>query len=254
MLLSGHLILRFFIHFILDNLIKMRPSEVITCKEISRGKPVNLMSHFLHFMVADDHPAFRKGVAAFLREHYADCKVDEAANGEDVLKALHDSSFDIIFIDIMMPGLNGIETTKQIVNTDQDAKIIALSFYEDETSIITMFESGAKGYLNKNAGREEIMQAVENVLNDSIYISNKSMNDVLWRKLNSRNSIKNKPVSQREKEILLLICKGLSTREIAAQLHLSVKTVENHRNHLLEKTNTNNTASLVLYAAKKGWV
>ena len=232
----------------------MRPSEVITCKEITAGKTVNLMSYALHFMVADDHPAFRKGVASFLREHYADCKVDEAASGDDVLKALHESAFDIIFIDIIMPGLNGIEATKQIVNTDPDAKVIALSFYEDETSIISMFESGAKGYLNKNAGREEIMQAVENVLNDSIYISNKSMNDVLWRKLNSRNSIKNRPVSQREKEILLLICKGLSTREIAAQLHLSVKTVENHRNHLLEKTNTNNAASLVLYAAKKGWV
>jgi DNA-binding NarL/FixJ family response regulator len=232
----------------------MRQTEIITCKEFPITETVCAMNNSLHFMVADDHPAFRKGVAAFLREHYADCKVDEASNGDDVLKALHNSSFDVIFVDIIMPGLNGIETTKQILHLNPDAKIVALSFYEDETSIITMFESGAKAYLNKNAGREEIMKAVENVLNDSIYISNKSINDVLWKKLNNRNGIKNRPVSQREKEILLLICRGFSTREIAEQLHLSAKTVENHRNHLLEKTNTNNTASLVLYAAKKGWV
>ena len=117
-----------------------------------------------------------------------------------------------------------------------------------------MFESGAKAYLNKNAGRREIMQAVENVLNDTIYISNKNMHSVIWKKLSNKRNIKSRPISQREKEILLLICKGFSTREIAEQLHLSAKTVENHRNHLLEKTETNNTASLVLYAAKKGWV
>jgi DNA-binding NarL/FixJ family response regulator len=229
----------------------MRHSEFLTCNQI---KTISVVGNSLYFMVADDHPAFRKGVAEFLREHYAGCKVDEASNGDEVLKALHDSSYDIIFVDIIMPGLNGIETTKQIVHLNPDAKIIALSFYDDETSIISMLESGAKAYLNKNAGREEIMEAVENVLDDLIYISNKKMHEAIWKKLSHKGNIKNRVVSEREKEILLLICKGLNTKEIAAQLHLSVKTIENHRNHLLEKTGTNNAASLVLYAAKKGWV
>jgi DNA-binding NarL/FixJ family response regulator len=205
-------------------------------------------------MVADDHPAFRNGVASFLKEHFAGCSVDEASNGDKVLEAINHFYYDIFFVDIVMPGLNGIETTKQIIANNPEAKVIALSFYEDETSIITMFESGAKAYLNKNAGRSEIIEAVENVLHDSIYISNKNTHALLWKQLNNKANLKYRPISQREKEILLLICKGLSTKEIAGQLHLATKTVENHRNHLLEKTAANNTASLVLYAAKKGWV
>jgi DNA-binding NarL/FixJ family response regulator len=82
-------------------------------------------------MVADDHPAFRNGVAAFLRSHFTGCKVDEAGNGDQVLKALNNFDYDIIFIDIVMPGLNGIETTKHIITNRPDAKIIALYFYED---------------------------------------------------------------------------------------------------------------------------
>jgi len=217
-------------------------------------KTVVTLNTSIRFLVADDHPAFRNGVAAFLREHFTGCSIDEAANGDEVLQTLNHFNYDIIFIDIVMPGLNGIETTKQIMASHPDAKIIALSFYEDETSIISMFENGAKAYLNKNAGKQEIIEAVENVLEDTIYLSNKNINGILWKQLTSRSNIKNRPISQREKEILLLICKGLSTKEIASQLHLSVKTVENHRNHLLEKTAANNTASLVLYAAKKGWV
>jgi len=217
-------------------------------------KIVVTLNTSLRFIVADDHPAFRNGVAAFLREHFTNCRVDEAANGDEVLQALNHFDYDIFFIDIVMPELNGIETTKKIIANRPDAKIIALSFYEDETSILTMFESGAKAYLNKNADKQEIINAVENVLDDTIYISNKKIKDLLWKQLSNRSNIKTRTISQREKEILLLICKGLGTKEIAGQLHLSVKTVENHRNHLLEKTAANNTASLVLHAAKKGWV
>lgn len=211
------------------------------------------MNTSLHFIVADDHPAFRKGMVAFLSEHFTSCTVDEADNGEAVLQALDNSQYDIIFLDIKMPELNGIETTKRIVARNPDAKVIALSFYEDETSILTMFESGAKAYLNKDANSSEIMNAVENVLHDSIYISNKNVHEALRKQL-SGNYTKNRALSEREKEILILICKGFSTKEIADQLYLSAKTVENHRNHLLEKTGTNNTASLVMYAAKKGLV
>jgi len=217
-------------------------------------KIVVALNTTMRFMVADDHPAFRQGVAYFLRAHFPGCSVDEASDGYEVLEALNHFNYDIFFVDIVMPGLNGIETTKQIIANHPDAKIIALSFYEDETSIIAMFESGVKAYLNKNADKREIVEAVESVLHDSIYISNKNSHAILWRQLNNKASVKDRPISQREKEILLLICKGLSTKEIAGQLHLSTKTVENHRNHLLEKTAVNNTASLVLYAAKKGWV
>jgi DNA-binding NarL/FixJ family response regulator len=207
----------------------------------------------LHFIVADDHPAFRKGLAAFLNEHFNSCIVDEADNGEAVLQALDHSCYDIIFLDIKMPELNGIETTKRIVARNPEAKVIALSFYEDETSILTMFESGAKAYLSKDANSTEIMNAVENVLHDSIYISNKNVHDALRKQLTGSYT-RNRSLSEREKEILVLICKGFSTKEIADQLFLSAKTIENHRNHLLEKTGTNNTASLVMYAARKGLV
>jgi len=217
-------------------------------------KTIVVLNTTIRFMLADDHPAFRNGVAAFLRDHFTDCSIDEAAGGYEVLEALNHFDYDIFFIDIVMPDLNGIETTKKIIANHPDAKVIALSFYEDETSIIAMFESGVKGYLNKNAGKREIIEAVESVLHDSIYISNKNSHALLWKQLKSKANLKDRPISQREKEILLLICKGFSTKEIAGHLHLSTKTVENHRNHLLEKTAAHNTASLVLYAAKKGWV
>jgi NarL family two-component system response regulator LiaR len=93
-------------------------------------------------MVADDHPAFRNGVAAFLREHFTGCSIDEAANGDEVLDALTHFDYNIFFIDIVMPGLNGIETTKKIVANHPDAKVIALSFYEDEQASLPCLKAG----------------------------------------------------------------------------------------------------------------
>jgi DNA-binding NarL/FixJ family response regulator len=179
-------------------------------------------------------------------------EVWEAENGEDFLNRLTEKLPDLVLMDIEMPVMNGIDATLQALIRFPELKIIALSMFGDEEYFQKMIDAGACGFLLKNSDFSEVRRAVTNVLQGNNYFTE----EILYRFVNKFKTRQSNPaeeevtLSDREKEVLMLICKGLSNQDIASQLFISKRTVDHHRASLMTKTNTNNAASLVVYAVK----
>lgn len=184
--------------------------------------------------------------------------IHQAQNGMEVLELLNREPVDIIFMDIKMPVMNGIEATKNVKAKHPDVKVIAVSMFDDQEFVTEMFGNGASAYLLKNTDRDEITEAIETVLSGEQYYS-RDVSEALFKQLLTKSKVPQYddgtyPLTEREKQVLILICKEFSNREIADQLFVSSRTVEGHRNRLVHKTNSKNTAGLVAYAIRhKFW-
>ena len=204
----------------------------------------------IQIVLADDHQLFRNGLKILLDAFKEFSVVGEAANGEEVLKIVSNCGCDIVLMDINMPVMDGIKATKQSLEINPDIKIIALSMYGEEEYYYRMVEAGAKGFILKDSDISEVKDAIYTVYKGGNYFSQELLYNVI-QKLKTRES-ENKVanLSKREKEILFKICEGLSNKEIADTLFISKRTVDKHRANLLSKTNSKNTASLILYSIK----
>ncbi len=204
----------------------------------------------IQIVLADDHQLFRNGLKILLDAFKEFSVVGEAANGEEVLKIVSNCGCDIVLMDINMPVMDGIKATKQSLEINPDIKIIALSMYGEEEYYYRMVEAGAKGFILKDSDISEVKDAIYTVYKGGNYFSQELLYNVI-QKLKTRES-ENKVanLSKREKEILFKICEGLSNQEIADTLFISKRTVDKHRANLLSKTNSKNTASLILYSIK----
>ncbi|RYY93946.1 MAG: response regulator transcription factor, partial [Chitinophagaceae bacterium] len=182
--------------------------------------------------------------------------VAEASDGENLLGMVALYKPDVVITDIRMPGLDGIAATRALQREIPDLPVIGLSTYDEEQVIVDMLEAGARGYLLKNASKEEIFTAVEAVYRGEIYFCSstsprlaeliaKSTYNPFRRRLTA-------DINDREREIIRLICQEFSSKEIALQLHNSVRTVESYRDRLLDKVGARNVAGLVVYAIKNG--
>ena len=201
-------------------------------------------------IIADDHPVFRNGLENILKHVKPIGQVKQAANGREVIELLEKGQAEIVFMDINMPVMDGIAATKLIKKQFPFVKVIALSMHDDRDHIKEMFTSGAVGYLLKNTTKDEVEEAIRTVLNGETFYT-KEVSDVLLKNILTsapKHQTVTEPLSEREKEVLRLICKQFSTKEIAEQLWISERTVENHRIHLLQKTGSKNIAGLVYYA------
>jgi DNA-binding NarL/FixJ family response regulator len=205
-------------------------------------------------ILVDDHDILREGLKVVLTQlQFADI-IAEARNGKDFLHIMETQQPDIILMDIAMPEMDGIEATKAILKKFPDLKIIALTMFGDEEYYFKMIHAGARGFVLKKTGLDELQNAITTVMNGDNYFSNELLRNIIINisdKKFNRNSTNN-PVdfTKRELEILQQICNGLSNNEIAEKLHISPKTVEGHRNSLLSKTQSKNTVTLVMYAIK----
>jgi len=201
-------------------------------------------------IIVDDHLMVRTGLSLILKDNDKLSVIVEAVDGDDFLHLLNNHSPDVVLMDINMPKMNGFEATKAAILRRPDLKIIALSMHDDEEYIESMMQAGAKGFLLKTVKADELYKAIEMVMAGENFFSQDVMK-VLTKKLYSK-TIEGEQIiiNPREKEVLILLCNGLSTQEIAEKLNISPRTVESHRAHLLEKTNSKNTISLVLYALK----
>ena len=202
--------------------------------------------------IVDDHSIFRDGLKTLLKE-IPDVKVlGEAANGKEFLRKIEKKPPEIVLMDIKMPVMNGIEATRKAMEKYPDMKIIALSMFDDYEYLDDILEAGAKGFMVKNIGIKELINAIENLMNGGFYFCD-NMVKIAAKRLKKRDedneaqSIADS-LSKRELEILKLICEGLSTKQISEKLGISPRTVGGHRNNILKKTGLNNTASLVSFA------
>lgn len=202
--------------------------------------------------IVDDHSLFREGLKMLLSNLDYIGEIYEADNGQQFIDGLSQNKVDIAMLDIEMPVMNGIQAAQKAKEIAPGIKIIALSMYSDENYYLSMIEAGACGFLLKNSNFQEVEKAITDVYNDKSYISIEILNNILKQPQKSNLINVNEELTEREDEILLLICKGLTNNEIADRLGLSKRTVDKHRENLLLKTQSKNTANLVIYAIKSG--
>ena len=209
----------------------------------------------IHIAFVDDHLLFREGIKAIFQEEKDMEIIIEASNGEEFLNALRNSVVkpSIVLLDIRMPNLDGYETAKIVLEEYPAMKIIILTMHEEERHIIKMIELGVNGYLMKNASPDEVIECIKCVREYDYYFNNKItkiMRKVMMYK-GKRTAVNSMyDLSEREIEVLALICKEFTAKEIGEQLFISFRTVEGHRKKLLAKLKVRNTAGLVVFALK----
>ena len=211
----------------------------------------------LQIIIADDHPVFRIGMELIIKKINKSFHVLHAANGYEVLEIIRCHPVDIVFMDIRMPGMDGIETSYRIKKSTPGVKIIALSPMGEKYDVLKMFKAGANGYLLKNASLEKIETAFKAIIKGRNYFT-EEIRCFFSGKLNEKcrlnlDKLLREELSEREKEILIFICRQFSTREIAEKTGLSEKTIEIHRGHIMDKTHSRNMVGLALYAVEKGF-
>ena len=210
------------------------------------------MTNQYHIAIVDDHKVFRKGLRTILNKIRNVNVVAEAENGKEFLEIYAKTpEINMVFMDISMPGMDGIQTTKLAKEKCSDLKIIALSSYEDQEHLNLMLLAGANGYILKTADLPEFEKAIHKVGQGKPYFSDDIL-DNLTEKVFYQPSKKEKlpEFSSREIEIMQLLCQGLSNKKIGDILHISDRTVERHKTNLLQKTTTENTLNLVIYAIR----
>ncbi len=202
--------------------------------------------------IVDDHEIFRNGLKMVLgRLKYVDL-AGEAENGQEFVNMLKEVVPDIVLMDIEMPVLNGIEASKTALKLHPKLKIIALTMFGDDEYIQSMMDVGAKGFLMKNINKETLDKAILTVHNGGNYYSEELFEFFTKQFTKEKESPESDlNLTRREKEILQLLCEGLSNKEIADALFISERTVLGHKTNLLTKTNTKNSLSLMAYAIKK---
>jgi len=201
----------------------------------------------LTLALVDDHEMFRSGIKLILSQK-EEWKIGiEAGNGADFLAKMELIRPDVVLMDIAMPGLDGCETAKKALKRQPDLKIIALSMHNDQEYYYKMIEAGAMGFVLKNSGVGELFHAIEAVAEGNNYFAQDLLKQIVLR-INHGSAEEKLQLNAREKSVLYYICNGYTNREIAEALYLSVKSIEKYRSSLLHKTQTRNSAHLVMHA------
>jgi len=204
----------------------------------------------IKIIIADDHQLFRNGLKILL-DSFPEFEVTgEASNGEEFLRLIRNTQADIALMDINMPELDGIEATRKGLKICPSMNIIALSMYGEEEYYYKMVDAGAKGFVLKDSDITEVKEAIQTVYKGGSFFSQELLYHVIQKIKHREHESKTASLSKREREILYKICEGMSNQEIADTLFISKRTVDKHRANLLGKTNSKNTASLILFAIR----
>lgn len=209
----------------------------------------------LKVIIADSYPFFRDGFHSALKKIRLINKITHASDGAELLQVLEKEFHHIVFIDVKIPVINGIEAAKKIKRNFPDVKVVALCTHDDMRGIVEMINYGAAGCILKNTNKFEIERVITDVVSGKNYFS-PNLSGEVFQKLISKHRqhiLADDILTLREKEILGLICKQQTTGEISETLFISVKTVETHRGELLQKTKSKNVAGLVLWAIRNGY-
>jgi DNA-binding NarL/FixJ family response regulator len=210
----------------------------------------------IRVILVDDHTLVREGIRSLLENLDGIEIVGDAADGNEALRLMARQRPDLALLDISMPGLNGLEATRRAAKEYPRTRVIVLSMHADDEFIQRAFQAGAAGYLLKNADLQELELAVRAVARGAAWISPAISNKVIATYGGARKRAGNPsgPLTSRQREILQLIAEGLSSKEVAERLELSVKTVETHRTRLMDRLGIHGLAGLVRYAVRLGIV
>ena len=209
----------------------------------------------VNILIADDHQLILNGITDMLKPYKRYKIVGKAMDGKEAVEKAFELKPDIIFMDISMPGLNGIEATKIIVEKLPGIKILALTQHDENEYVLQILNAGGSGYLLKNSKKEEFEEAIESVLRGKKYlsreISDQMINDLLHQHSGRRNE-KNEEIhlTKREIEIIQKIADDMSNQEIADELNISLRTVETHRRNLMQKLKVKTVVALLKYASQ----
>lgn len=211
----------------------------------------------IQLFIADDHQMLLDGIKALLRDVEDVVVVGEASNGSDVLVYVEQHPVDVVLMDISMPVMNGIETTTHIVSKYPHVRVIALTMHGERSFIARVLKAGASGYVLKNTGKQDLLQAIRRVAAGGTYISHEvasAMMEQFMPQAARRSGAASvaSELTKREEEILRLIAQEMTNNEIADRLFISMHTVETHRKNLIRKIGVKNTAGLVKYAMQQG--
>lgn len=206
-------------------------------------------------LLADDHAIVRDGIRSLLEKEPDMPVVGEAENGRQAVQLALKLRPDLVILDITMPDLNGIEAARQLRDQLPNLKIIALSMHADKRFVAEMLQAGASGYLQKNCAFKNLVNAIRTVVSGQMYLSPSITGIVVEgfkRNLPAGAVSESGPLSPKEREVLQLLAEGSSTKEIADRLAVSAKTVDTHRQHIMDKLNLRSVAELTKYAIREG--
>jgi len=204
----------------------------------------------IRILLADDHVIVRQGLRLLL-EQAGMRVIGEASDGQEALRLAHEHMPDVAVLDLAMPALNGLETARRLREILPQTKIVLLTMYTEEPYVLEALQAGVVGYVLKTQAAGDIVQAIRDALQGAIYLSSRVAHTVVQAYL-TQASRSPDPLTSREREIVQRIAEGQTTKEIAAVLGLSVKTVESHRSSLMRKLDIHETATLGRYAIRRG--
>jgi len=210
----------------------------------------------IRVLIADDHKIMLAGLRSLL-EKQADFEVvGEAENGRKAVQMAQEKNPDVVVMDVSMPDLNGIEATKQIIESLPETRVVALSMHSDKRFVMGMLRAGASGYLLKDCASQELANAILQVAGGKKYLSPEItgvvIDDFLLGGSSEEVTTAASPLSPREREVLQLIAEGWSTKQIASHLYVSIKTIETHRRQIMKKLDLHSIADLTKYAIREG--
>ena len=206
-------------------------------------------------LLVDDHEIMREGMSALLRKYSQFEVVGQATDGRQALEMASHLNPDVVIMDVGMPNLNGVDATKKLLSLYPDLKIMALSAHSDGSIVGKMIKAGASGYMLKESAFEELIEGLNTLLDGKTFLCKKISKVIFSEYVGMVTNSKKKNIdglTSREREVLQLVAEGNTTKEIAAVLKLSTKTIDSHREHIMEKLEIRNIAGLTKYAIREG--